>query len=389
MRVTGCFTNAQYTRPDEMVFAVSGLNANNHSKINMPLKGVLSDNVSNLRIMQYVPPASARINGAANPQVEISGLAEHVGWGTYYPLGSRILRDGGTDAAFKDKDKQKGLSTLVAKAGDGKSSENHFYYDAIRVTDFKKRSWATMEINSWTPELKKYATFPGYEDYLKVDGDSVKAKGEFLKDGVEMILVRPQMVAVMSSAIVATRPGSETGELLMAYPQTGVSTNQSTETMKMQLRMYLGCAIYEPENLLICPDVQFEGLVEGHGSSICDQEIFDPKEHDFIIAFKSRGSDLQTIFDDEHFKATAGKVFYKEYVDHHNTNPDLEDVAEPKGNGFISSDGVPLSLYQGTTEQYHEGRWSRATDNAGHLGHLDDPRECDRCDGIQVMTTLP
>ena len=115
-----------------------------------------------------------------------------------------------------------------------------------------------MEINSKTEELKSYAGFPGYSDYLNVEDGIVTMTDKALKDDCEMILVRPQMMAAMSSAIVATRPGSETGELLMAYPQTGVSTNQSTETMKMQLRMYLGCAIYEPENLLICPDVQFE-----------------------------------------------------------------------------------------------------------------------------------
>ena len=44
-------------------------------------------------------------------------------------------------------------------------------------------------------------------------------------------LIRPRMEIMASSAILAV-PGAETGELLMAYPSTGISTSQTTETMK-------------------------------------------------------------------------------------------------------------------------------------------------------------
>lgn len=55
-----------------------------------------------------------------------------------------------------------------------------------------------------------------------------------------------QMTAITMSAILCTQPGS--GELLMAYPQTGVSTSQTLETMRMQLRVYLGAAVYNPDH---------------------------------------------------------------------------------------------------------------------------------------------
>lgn len=50
----------------------------------------------------------------------------------------------------------------------------------------------------------------------------------------DQIYVRPNMEIVTSSAILAV-PGA--GELLMAYPSTGISTSQTTETMKLQLRV--------------------------------------------------------------------------------------------------------------------------------------------------------
>lgn len=65
----------KYTRPDEMVYSISGLKKTEHGKVDMPLANVMKDNTSNLRIMVYIPPAS-NSNGTANPQVEAGGLSE-------------------------------------------------------------------------------------------------------------------------------------------------------------------------------------------------------------------------------------------------------------------------------------------------------------------------
>lgn len=65
----------------------------------------------------------------------------------------------------------------------------------------------------------------------------------------------------MSSAILCTDPG-KCGELLMAFPMSAVSTSSTTETMRMQLRVYLGACLYDPEKVLIIPDIQFEGVVD-------------------------------------------------------------------------------------------------------------------------------
>ena len=65
---------------------------------------------------------------------------------------------------------------------------------------------------------------------------------------------------LMSSAIIGV-PGAETGELLIGYPFTSVSTNQRTESMTVGLRVYLGAVLKQLENVIVLPDVHFEGCV--------------------------------------------------------------------------------------------------------------------------------
>lgn len=64
----------------------------------------------------------------------------------------------------------------------------------------------------------------------------------------------------MSSAILCSDPG-KCGELLMAFPMSSVSTSTTTETMRMQLRCYLGACLYDPEKVIVVPDIQFECVV--------------------------------------------------------------------------------------------------------------------------------
>lgn len=373
----------KYTRPDEMVYSISGLKKTEHGKLDMPLKNVMKDNTSNLRIMVYVPPPS-NSNGAANPQVEAGGLTETVGWGTYYPLPKMVTHT----SDDSEKNSTTVFSNYTKTMGDG-HGDGDFYCDAVRITDFKRRTWCNMAINSRNSKLKPYATI--YRGWLVDHNDGVRLGPDFNPEEHEMILVRPKMMAMMSSAILCTKPGKETGELLMAYPSTGVSTSQSTEMMKMQLRVYLGCAIYEPENLLVIPDVQFEGVVAGQGCNLWQDGPFDPASNDLILAFKNKGTDLNNLLEDDTFMATAGQYFYGGYdLDRDGDHDETEEPSEFEENkGFVTEDGVPLSCYLGTTETYHSGQWHRTTDNAGHLGELDCPRGCDRLDGIQKYCPMP
>lgn len=58
-------------------------------------------------------------------------------------------------------------------------------------------------------------------------------------------------------------PGSSVGELLLGYPSTSVATNAATESGRMQLRCYLGAAIYKPEDVLLLEDIAFDGIIKG------------------------------------------------------------------------------------------------------------------------------
>jgi hypothetical protein len=86
-----------------------------------------------------------------------------------------------------------------------------------------------------------------------------------------------KMKLVMSSGILAANPGSQTGELLVGYPFSAVSTSQSTESMLLKLRVYLGSVLYRPENILILPHIAFEGVTSGYkvaGATNEDKDAF-------------------------------------------------------------------------------------------------------------------
>jgi hypothetical protein len=79
-------------------------------------------------------------------------------------------------------------------------------------------------------------------------------------NGNRVTYIQPNLKVRAASAILAVS-GSNTGELLYAYPSTGISTSQTTEQLKMQLRVYMGAVLYDPTRVLVLPDVDIEGIV--------------------------------------------------------------------------------------------------------------------------------
>lgn len=105
---------------------------------------------------------------------------------------------------------------------------------------------------------------PGDVDAVKQDGNDLRAgDGAVTKKHVEDLAEvktadttafrailqndRKKIIkAVMSSAIVAA-PGPDTGEMLVAYPQTTAhSIEVAPEQMTMQMRAYLGAKVRAP-----------------------------------------------------------------------------------------------------------------------------------------------
>lgn len=75
-----------------------------------------------------------------------------------------------------------------------------------------------------------------------------------------------RLVTLLMSSAILGKSGSDTGEMLMAYPLSSVHTIEtSPEMLKMQLRTHLGCALYKPENVMTIPDCHAEGIVEQSG----------------------------------------------------------------------------------------------------------------------------
>ena len=58
------------------------------------------------------------------------------------------------------------------------------------------------------------------------------------------IYYRPCMAAMMGSAILCANPGASTGEMLFAYPSTALSSDKEIETLKCQLRVYMGACVF-------------------------------------------------------------------------------------------------------------------------------------------------
>lgn len=194
----------KFTRPETMVYSVAGAGPD---KIDMKLEGGYTDPSTNCTIFTHIPPAS-NLHGAANPMAQRSALSGDVTIAFYH------------------------------KADEVTGSTNKFFDWTSYKTDDTN--------NKFTPRVAAFPkTASGYEQ------DAATGTGD---DYCVTI-----MTLSMSSAILSV-PGGSVGELLVGYPSTSLSTNASTESGRMQLRCYLGAALYTPEDVLILPDIAFEGI---------------------------------------------------------------------------------------------------------------------------------
>lgn len=385
----GMMDLSKFTRESEMNFSVSGLTAAEHGKLSMPLSNVVEDRVSNLKIMVHIP-APNNHSGAAYPEVSTNGLMNVASWGTYYPLDlTDVLKAAAAAAAVPavPAATSGGVATPAIPATPATPAKDARYdldnMKDTRITDFRNRAWGKLDIKK---ACAAYAKIPGYADYFSDEMPKIEKGNE----EVELIVVRPRFSAMMQSAILSTPASSDAGNLLMAYPQTGVSTSQTTESMKMQLRVYLGAGVYQPDHFIILPDVAFAGAISGHGTRMCESGTFKSGEHDLILAFKSKSFDGASLLEDDHFLATAGKTFYKGYAElFDKTNITSSSVEERDIKMFGSQgEGVPLTFHQGRVERCYDGRWETMCRNFGHLGALDDPEMSDQIDGLQKYQAM-
>lgn len=151
---------------------------------------------------------------------------------------------------------------------------------------------------------------------------------------------------LMSSAILA-KSGSETGEMLMAYPNTAFTNdNTSPEVFKLQLRVYLGAAVYQPNNIMICPDVHFEGVID----SFVDAKMTDGETNNETIEPLVIG--------------------------------DANGEAEPGQRANTQ----PVYAFPGATYEDAAGT-KQLVANSGHFGVLDSPAGAAKMAGHNVFTS--
>ena len=157
-------------------------------------------------------------------------------------------------------------------------AENVYYYLNGRSIDAKERIQFGLDGGRVDPSsgLKVFTTYPQVDytqgtAYQSAKQSPIMKKVKigmlyFLGASGEGYIVNPQtgvmekvgagsgdankvfvreVECLMSSAILA-KSGSNTGELLMAYPNTAFTNdNTSPEVFKLQLRVYLGAAVYQ------------------------------------------------------------------------------------------------------------------------------------------------
>jgi hypothetical protein len=362
-----------FTRESSMDFSVCGIKGTDHpipeKLTDVPLSNVLQDKSTNLRILVHLPPAN-NDRGAAYPQVVHNSLMSPATWATYYPVSDLVL--------------------------EGKNK--------MRIADFKHRRWGELDIMAMIAFVNThYKVFAGTDaanNALNV-GDNIVTANKMAKtltdaDGnpcaVEMIVVRPTMTAMMQSAILATDVGKDSGELLMAYASTGIETNQTGETFRMQLRVYMGAVIYAPEKFVVLPDVAFSGAISGHGVTFCNDTTFDPETHDLIVALKSKNFSGEDLMNDYFFRESVGRIFYNNPDNGNYYNLFTNKANKQTHKSDFDIDGnTPLAFYQGRSDEFFPktGKWEQATENFGHLGTLDAPVYADRIDGIQKFQRVP
>jgi hypothetical protein len=95
------------------------------------------------------------------------------------------------------------------------------------------------------------------------------------------LLIRRLRLTTQSAILAA--PGADTGSLMVGMPHTAVSTSQTDESLKMQLRVYLGAVVKQPESVVIIPDVTITGVASSfvHNPS---KALVDGPQHEYDLS---------------------------------------------------------------------------------------------------------
>ena len=233
----------------------------------------------------------------------------------------------------------------------------------------------------------------------------------------DKIFVRPRIRIMTSSMIVAA---SGCGELLMAYPLTSVSTVATApEQLRMQLRVFLGAAVFKSEDIVICEDVKSEGVISGGGTRVApspNDYAANPDAFDGFLIDGTLGSKPAVVygFDEAGGGSANSSLFDAEFRDGFGASAgNFKNLLSDQTAMDTDAETYPVVLYQGAVFN-GDGKMMQA--NTGHLGAwwsgracfqpnaatnsnapfpphptgiLDDPKLCKRLSGQNLYSEAP
>lgn len=357
----------KYTKPSEMNFNVTGLKTTDgRNKVSLPLPHAFQYPDANIMVYVHVPPAGCRKDGAAYPQVEHNEM-ENVVVQAFYYVESQPMPTADVDQGY-----------------DG---DMPFAVNASQciVTDFKQKEWAVLD--KIRPDNGAFAPGSVAARLQPVGGWTTK-DGTVLGDNAGLDehffrwYLRPQFATVNDSALLCSRPGKETGELLYAYPAAHVSTSQHTGSLLLTLTTYYGCAIRHSENLFVLNGIKYSGLVGGEGTSINAAEGDYDEDKDDLLPFITRTAPWNTVelWKDTDFIHQARDI-YKLYPANY-----FKGANQSLDSKIKRTSDVPVIYYRGTT-RLNGGLKPRKANNGGP-GVLDHPANIGVLQGYQVYTEI-
>jgi hypothetical protein len=194
----------------------------------------------------------------------------------------------------------------------------------------------------------------------------------------------------MLSGILAVPNGSgqNTGELLIGYPSTLVGTDVATETGRMKLRMYLGSVLYRRENVMVLPDIAFNGVKEFHAFKLADADNgahFEDRTID-----DANGAPVRFAYTAGGTPTTARGAGADAVIGAHQISSTAANMTKSELEARLN-ETRPLiyqgSLYKASTTA--SSGFVKVLSNTGHLGCIDSPECIDKIAGVNVYSAYP
>ena len=243
-----------YTRAENMRYEVNGIAGPQGKPITMKVDSGYNIPATTAKVFVHIPPAM-HLHGSAAPVAGTNSLEEIVKvYHTYNSTASSMYFPW--------------TQTDYATYGSGNKSKLTYYVDAVSRQHRKLGDSRAGLLYNFDSNTKTLAVHPGRAQlaYRKefMNTDTFRTACTAIGDN-QFTLPRQNVNKIVATelntmhAILAT-PGEETGNLLMQYPRSTVSADASTESGRMQLRVYMGAVLKRPENVLVMRNVAFNGI---------------------------------------------------------------------------------------------------------------------------------